>query len=511
MKERVFVCGFHQETASFNPIPTTREMYMVRSNGCGQQLVDGVRPGGARRSSIYGSAIAGMVDVMDANGYEVHAGWDIGANSGGAVEQSVVDWFVEDTLSKLRQVLPVRAVLLCLHGATQSTESNDVCGDIITSIRELVGEETVIAASCDLHANVTERMMRAADCISGYQTYPHLDFYNTGRRAALLAMRKLQGKSTMTAWTTLPQIAPAHGYTATRGGLKQLMDRGHTLVEAGEIIDFSIFQMQPWLDVDVAGSAVLVTAETKEKAVAVAAEFAKAEFALREELQGPKLWTMAEVVQAAIDNPEDKPVVLVDSADSPGAGSNGDSAAVLEYLLPHRDTLRAAVTVADKAAVEKAFRLGVGAKADFVLGGTVAPSLSNPVEVKDCVVKSLHSGEFVLEGPANRGFRANMGPAAVLQAGQLLILVNHLGNNCKDPQFYRSAGIEPTLCRLVDVKACTSFRAAYEPISALICNTITPGAAGVELKTLPYKNIPAPFYPFQEITEDMIPVPVCLR
>ena len=161
--------------------------------------------------------------------------------------------------------------------------------------------------------------------------------------------------------------------------------------------------------------------------------------------------------------------------------------------------------------MQKAYELGVGGKADFVLGGTVSSTLSAPVEVKDCVVRSLHSGDFVLEGPASRGAKGNMGRAAVLQAGQLLILVNHAGSNCKDPQFYRSAGIEPTLCRLVDVKACTSFRAAYEPISALICNTITPGAAGVELKTLPYKNIPAPFYPFQEITEDMIPVPVCLR
>ena len=72
-------------------------------------------------------------------------------------------------------------------------------------------------------------------------------------------------------------------------------------------------------------------------------------------------------------------------------------------------------------------------------------------------------------------------------------------------------GIEPTLCRLVDVKACTSFRAAYEPIAARICNTITPGAAGVELKTLPYQNIPKPFYPFEEISEEMIPAPKCLR
>ena len=510
-RDRIVLCGFHQETASFNPIPTTKEMYMVRSVGCGQTLIDNVRKGGPLRSSIYGAVMAGLLDVAEENGYEVCAGWDVGANSGGAVEQSVVDWFLEDTLTRLKEVLPVKAVLLCLHGATQSTGSNDVCGDILTAVRELVGEETVIAASCDLHANVTERMMRAADCISGYQTYPHLDFYNTGRRAALLAMRKLQGKPTVTAWTALPQIAPAHGYTTTQGGFKQLMEEGFSMVEAGEIIDFSLFQMQPWLDVDVAGSAVLVTAETEEKAVAVAADFAKEEFALREELQGPKLWTIAEVVQAAIDNPEDKPVVLVDSADSPGAGSAGDSAAVLKYLLPYRESLRAAVTVVDQSAVKKAFALGVGAKADFVLGGTVAPMLSAPVEVKDCIVRSLHSGDYVLEGPANRGFRANMGPAAVLQAGQLMILVNHLGNNCKDPQFYRSAGIEPTLCRLVDIKACTSFRAAYEPISALICNTITPGAAGVELKSLPFKNIPKTFYPFAEISEDMIPSPMVLR
>ena len=184
---------------------------------------------------------------------------------------------------------------------------------------------------------------------------------------------------------------------------------------------------------------------------------------------------------------------------------------MLRWLLPYRDTLRAAVTVVDVPAVEKAFALDVGARADFTLGATVSPQLSDPVEVKDCVVKSLHSGEFVLEGPANRGFETTMGPAAVLQAGQLLILVNHSSGSCRDLQFYRSVGMEPTLCGLVDVKACTSFRAAYEPISALICNTITPGAAGVELKTLPFRNIPKPFYPFEEITEEMIPEPKCLR
>ena len=511
MEKRVFLCGFHQETASFNPIPTTWEMYQRRCGGRGEQLLANICKDGASRNAAYGATLGAMLDEAEKRGYTVTAGMDIGAFSGGAVQQSVVDRYLEENLAMLRAAMPVAAVLVCLHGATQSSASNDVCGDILTAIRETVGEDVIIGASCDLHANVTEKMMRAADYITGYQTYPHLDFDSTGHRVAVLALDKVEGKGAKQAWVTLPQMAPAHGYTTEKGGLKALMDKGFAMVESGEIRDFSIFQVQPWLDVDKPGSAILVAADTEEKAIAVAAELARGEFALREELQGPKLWTMAETVQAAIDNEVDKPVVLVDSSDSPGAGSTGDSAAVLEYLLPHRDTLRAAVTVVDAPAVAKAFELGVGGKADFVLGATVSPELSAPVEVKDCVVKSLHSGEFVLEGPASRGAKGNMGRAAVLQAGQLMILVNHVGSNCKDPQFYRSAGIEPTLCRLVDVKACTSFRAAYEPISALICNAITPGAAGVELTTLPFKNIPKPFYPFTEITEDMIGAPVCLR
>jgi microcystin degradation protein MlrC len=256
---------------------------------------------------------------------------------------------------------------------------------------------------------------------------------------------------------------------------------------------------------------ILVTAEDAEYAKAVAAEMAADEFALREELQGEKLWDIPAVVQAAIDNEIDKPVILVDSADSPNAGACGDSATVLEYVLPYRDTLRTAFSCNDEAAVAKAYELGVGATADFVLGASLAPALSAPVEVNDCVVRSLHDGEFILGGPAERGQRRSLGRSAVLQAGQIFILVTERGQNNGDLQFYRGFGIEPTLCRLVDVKACSSFRAGYEPVSALICNSVTPGAAGPELQALPFRKVPAPFYPFQEITADMISAPVCHR
>lgn len=504
MNKTVLFCGFHQETASFNPVPSTEENY--RKFVCeweGETML--------RRFRGSQTPMGGLMAAVEEAGFTARGSAYLRAYSGGPVQQELVDRFLDCVRRDLAEIGPVAGVMVALHGATHSEASEDVSGDVLTAIRAMVGEDAVIAAPADLHANVTERMMRAADFISGYHTYPHLDTYETGYRAASLAVRKLQGESVHMAWTTLPQMAPASGYTTEAGGLKKLMDRGHALTAEGKILDFSVFQVQPWLDVSCSGSAVLVAAADEETAKSVADQLAAEEFKLREELQGPKLWSIAETVQAALDNSEDKPVVLVDSADSSGAGSNGDSAEVLRYLLPYREALRAAVSVVDAAAVEKAFALGVGGEADFVLGGTIAPDLSAPVTVENCRVKSLHSGEYILEGKASRGSVVSMGRSAVLQAGQLLILVCHSCSNCRDPQFYRGVGIEPTLCRLVSVKACTSFRANYEPIAAQICNTDTPGAAGVDLRALPFRRVPRPFYPFTEIGEEQIPAARCLR
>ena len=55
MDKRVFLCGFHQETASFNPIPTTWEMYGRRSVGTGQELINNIRPGSAGRRAGAGA------------------------------------------------------------------------------------------------------------------------------------------------------------------------------------------------------------------------------------------------------------------------------------------------------------------------------------------------------------------------------------------------------------------------------------------------------------------------
>ena len=498
-----FICEFVEESNSFNPKLTDIELFRSFGMYEGTALLEaGIRAG---------ATINGMLDAVRESGHTAVGGIRMHTGSGGPVEHAVVEHFLSKTFAELEKTDTPDAVLISLHGATVSDISEDVCGDILEAVRSKVGETCIIAATCDLHGNITQKIGRYCDILCGYQTYPHLDQYETGHRAARLAIDMASGKHYKTVCVRLPMMAPAHGYTTASGSLHTLMQKGHTLVADGKIADFSIFQVQPWMDIKEISSTVVIVAEDTDAARNYAAEMAREEWALRKELLGTPLHTIEQVIQSALTNTVDAPVILVDSADSPNAGAVGDCADVIEKLLPYKDRLHIAVSVIDAPAVEKAFSLGVGGRGEFTLGATVAPKLSRPVTVTDCTVKSLHCGNIILEGPAERYRRRNLGRCAVLVTGGMQILVTTGAHNNGDKQFYRGFGIEPTLCDLVCIKACTSFRAGYEPISAEILNTATPGAADPELTKLPFERLPQPFFPFQEITKEQITKPIVFR
>jgi microcystin degradation protein MlrC len=301
----------------------------------------------------------------------------------------------------------------------------------------------------------------------------------------------------------LPVIAPAHAYTTTEGALKALKDKAQAMIADGKISDYSVFQVQPWLDAPIVSSSILVIANDEDTAVDVANELARDAFECRAEIQGKPVFTVEQVIQKALDNDNGKPIVLVDSADSIGAGSTGDSAAVTAALLPYADCLYAATEVRDVAAVKKAFEVGVGNTADFVLGATIAPKLSEAVKVT-AKVKSLHDGTFYANGPMAKNAKYSSGRTAILEVGKLLIRVSETGAGSNDVNFYRSFGVSFNRFALVSVKACTSFRASYGKYVSEIYNTATAGAAGTVLSQLGFKRRPVPLYPFEQITENDI-------
>ncbi len=494
----VFVCSLAQESNSFNPVPTKLERFLEYS------LFEGGNPD----SSISHPGARGMIDHLLSNGYTVKCGACMRSISGGAVDHAVVDFFLEKTLSKLKELDKVDGVCVCLHGATLSTKSDDVSGLVLETIRNIVGQNVPIAISADLHANITERVLQNADFVCGYQTYPHIDIYQTGVRAAKMLDAALSDNTFFTAAVKIPMIAPAHAYATTKDPLKQIIDFGLSLVEKGEIIDFSLFEVQPWLDVPEMHATAVVIAQTSEKAKEIALLLANKNFAIREELLGTPLFSVDEVIDIALKNDTDKPVILVDSSDSPNAGANADSAWVIEKLMPYCNELSCAVSVTDPFAANLAEKLGVGAVADFTLGATLAPELSKPVCVKNAKVVGVYDGIFTLTSSSTK---CSIGKTAILSVGKMMIHVCSFAKQGGNLNFYKSFGINPKDFKLVAVKACTSFRAQYEDIASGIYNTQTPGAAGTNLKVLPYRRRPTPLYPFEEISLNDISQPTVYR
>lgn len=478
---------FHQESNSFSPVHTVLEDYRRCSVMAGEELY-----------SIRGKklALAGMIQALEEEQAEIIPGFAMRAPAGGVVEHSVVELF----LSRLREILedapPLDGCFFSFHGATQSTQSDDVCGDILREVRHLIGDGPVISASFDLHANISRQITECADVICGYQTYPHMDFFETGYRAAKLGVRCVRGEKLTMAWTWVPMIQPASGYTTEGGGLQEIFARCRQDVCGGRLEDFSLFQMQPWLDVPADGSAVVMIARDPEAARECAAGAARALWGLRKQMS-PALYSLEQVAALAQRSRGKEPVIVSDFSDSPNAGAAGDSFAVAAYFLEHTPALRIAAVICDPSLVEEAFQAGVGAVLHTRIGGCF-----DKVRVKSfpvtAYVASLHDGSFLLEGPAMRGVAGHLGRTATLKIGQADVVVCTAMAETGDPQLFRHFGVEPSLHDVVAVKACTSYRAAYSRMSQNLCPVDTRCAATADLLSLPFRKLPKSLFPFSD-------------
>lgn len=56
---------------------------------------------------------------------------------------------------------------------------DDPEGDFIARIRQVVGKETIISTSMDLHGNVSWNLAKDSDLITCFRMAPHEDRYET--------------------------------------------------------------------------------------------------------------------------------------------------------------------------------------------------------------------------------------------------------------------------------------------------------------------------------------------
>ncbi len=485
-KKRVLVCEFHQETNTFNPIVMPLEAFKAL------RYAEGIE--GYNLCKSLPCTVHGIIDAIEeADGIVIPTIF-LYTVAGGRVSDDVTKLLYDRMQHYIEEAGEFDAVCAALHGATCAESEDDVCGAFLTYLRELVGEDIPIAVSFDLHANITETILKKADIICGYQSYPHVDIYETGYRAATLCMRKLRKNPTFMAVTSVPMLVPPVGYTSLEQPFKGVIDSGKALLTDKTLLDFTVFNVQPWLDVPEISSTVVTIAENAETAKRQAESLARKLFDNRDGYW-PDLMSIDQAIDRAEANTSGKPVILVDSADSPNSGAVGDSVTVAIRLLERGSNLRTGMFVKDPEAVNYAFSVGVGHSAEFELGAKFTPNIPGPLKAVG-TVRSLHDGHVLQEGPVGKGSPFYVGKAAVISFGNLKIMVCEAPAVPGDPQLFRHFGIEPLLHDLIVVKANCSFRVPYSKFAGEFCFTETPGAGTSNLKSFLWKNIPKGLYPF---------------
>jgi microcystin degradation protein MlrC len=448
----------------------------------------------------FGSAVHGAVDTFHAAGAEVVPTAFVSAiaTSGGKVADDVLD-FVMERVQYYAENNEFDAIYASLHGATCTVSCDDACGKLAEHLRKLAGDKPVVA-SFDLHANITDKVLTNLDAVCGYQTYPHVDFYETGYRAAQRCIDLLEGRTYAMAAAAIPMLIPPAGYTSNTAPFKEVIEMGKQMIADGTLLDFSVFPVQPWLDIPTIASRTIAIARDAEAAKICADKLAQVMCDLRDKVM-PQMLSIDEIIDIAEKNDTDKCVIVSEFADSPNGGCVGDSVAIPLRLLERASRLRVGVPVVDPKAVQQAFQLGVGGTGEFTVGAAFTPNVPGPLKAEGTVL-SLHDGSFTLEGPAGRGDAGYIGLCAVVRFGTVDILLQSRGGFSGDPQLLRHFGIEPKLYDMVIVKANTSFRLPYGMISNLIYCADTPGAGAANLNRFNWKKLPKCMYPF---TEDIIP------
>jgi microcystin degradation protein MlrC len=273
------------------------------------------------------------------------------------------------------------------------------------------------------------------------------------------------------------------------------------------VLTAGLATVQPWLDISELGTAVVVTTDgDAELAHELCAELASQVWEKRRDYL-PELMSVEFGVAAAFAEPEGL-VVLSDSADATTSGAPGDSNHLLREMLKYDWPRPALVTLVDPELVAEAARRGVGIEFAAALGGKRDPN-SQPITVP-VRIANLFDARFVMSGHLSKNMPIDMGRSAVLRAGNVHIVVTSRSGPHFAPQLFESAGLDPFPAQLLIAKSPCGFRAAYQTRAKRIFVVRAPGCAPSDFWNFPYRNIPHPLWPWDEIVR-WKPEPIIIR
>ncbi len=482
---RILVAECMQEVSSFNPLPSTLDDFAILR---GDELL-------ARRGS--GSYLGGAFAVLEATpDIEPVPVMSATAPSAGTLEAAAWARLRAELVERIAAAAAgVDAVHLSLHGAMAATDELDPEGALLEAVRAIVGPAVPIVVSLDLHGILTARMLRAIDGFAVLKTYPHVDFADTGARAARLLLRILrEGLRPAFLRVRIPALVRGDELVTRTGCYGDRLLEIARLEREGRILAGGLFIGNPFADVPELGCQVVFChagdpAPLEAEAVAIAERFWRD----RARMQA-KLWPLADAVAQALAL--DGSVALTDAADATSSGATGDSNAILKALLAAGCTRSALVPIVDAPAAAACHAAGCGATLTLSLGGTRDPGRFAPIELTGRV-RNLSTGEARLE---TMRVPIDAGPTAVLEAGPITLVILSKPAFLFDRAVFWANGCDPRDFELVVIKSPHCEPHMFDARVARNLDVDAPGSTSANLATLGHRVCPRPIFPLEPDT-----------
>ncbi|WP_339814572.1 M81 family metallopeptidase [uncultured Imperialibacter sp.] len=477
---RIAIAGLAIESSTFSPALTDEAMFRARVGNDVFSFYSFLNPDSLDRKR------ANWIPTLRAH-----------AIPGGAVTREAYESLVGKTLTMLKDSLPYDGLFFDIHGAMSVVGLDDPEGDFITRVREVVGYETIISTSMDLHGNVSKTLAQNSDIITCYRMAPHEDSRESDKRAVENLLERIEsgkGKPAYKAWIPVPILLPGEKTSTRVDPGKSLYAKVAPAADQEGIVDAAIWIGYAWADEPRNHAVVMVTGDDKAKVTSTAESLANAFWEVRNEFEfiAPTA-TLKESLDMAIAS-DKHPFMISDMGDNPTAGGAGDVTWTLAQILARPEFKSADgpsliyASIPGPEFVEKAVAAGVGGKVSGTAGAAVDARFSPPIQLTGTVT-AIETGDASAE------------TEVVVKIGSVSVIVTKKRKPYHRESDFTNLGLNPRASDIVVVKIGYLVPELYDMRADWIMAT-TPGGVDQALERLEFKRINRPMFPFDKDMED---------
>jgi microcystin degradation protein MlrC len=416
---------------------------------------------------------------------------------GGIVTRDAYEELVGEMIERLKENAPYDGLFFDIHGAMSVVGLDDPEGDMISRIREVLGNDMLISTSMDLHGNVTERLAEKTDLITCYRMAPHEDAIESKKRALVNLLQRIEsgkGKPKYKAWIPVPILLPGEKTSTRIEPAKSLYAKVAPAANQQGVIDAAIWIGYAWADAPRNHGVVMVTGDDQEKVTTAAEELAQSFWSVRKEFEFvAPVATLEESLDMALTS-EKKPFMISDMGDNPTAGGAGDVTWTLQQILARPEFKNEDgpsliyASIPGTEFVEKAVEAGVGAAISAKAGAAVDARFAPPLELHG-TIEAIEHGDKDAE------------TEVVVKVGSVHIIVTKKRKPYHHESDFTRLGLHPREADIVVVKIGYLVPELYDMRGDWIM-ALTPGGVDQDLERLGYKHIKRPMFPLDKDMDD---------